>query len=206
MAAHDVEAGPKKLIAGATLLLEDESGFTLTPFVAKTWSPVSETPTLVHSFGPWEKLSAISGIAVRLRDGRLEAALYFRLLPGVAVRNGHVADFLRQVGRHRKGKVIVLWDNAGQHRGPALRSFFEAHGRFEAVPLPPYCPELNPDEDVWGWVKKDLANLCALDDEDLRRRVRASLGRIQRSPGLVEACLGGSELSWRGLLTQPEAG
>lgn len=203
MAAHDVGPSPKKLIRGATLLFLDESGFSLTPFVVKTWSPEGETPTLVHSFGRWEKLSAISGVAVRLRHGRLEAKVYFRLLPGRAVRGQDVAGFLRQAGRHVRGGVIVVWDNAGQHRGPALRRFFDGHVRFDAVPLPPYCPELNPDEGVWSWVKsKDLANLCPRDDEDLVHRVRGSLRRMQRRTVLARGCLRASELPWGSLLTQ----
>lgn len=203
MASHDVEAGPKKLRRGTTLLFLDESGFRLTPYVARTWSPEGETPTLVHSFGPWEKLSAISGVAVRLRHGRLEAKVYFRLLPRRTVRGRDVAAFLRQAGRHVRGQVIVVWDNAGQHRGPALRSFFASRARFEAVPLPPYCPELNPDEGVWSWVKsKDLANLCPEDDEDLVRRVRGSMRRMQRRTDLARGCLKASELPWGSLLTQ----
>jgi putative transposase len=191
----------KKLLAGDTVVLEDESGFSLTPYVARTWSPAGTPATLVHAFGRWEKLSAISAVAVRLRHGRLEAKLYFRLLPRRAVGSRDVADFLRQLARHLDGHVIVVWDNAGQHRGKALRAFLACRPRFEIVPLPPYCPELNPDEGVWSWVKsKDLANLCALDDEDLLRRVRGSLRRMQRRPRLLEGALRGSELPWGELL------
>lgn len=206
MAPHDLEATPKKLIAGATLLFPDESGFALTPLVVRTWSPVGRPVVLVHAFGAWEKLSAISAVAVRLRHGRLEAEIYFRLLPGRAARNRDLAGFLRQVGRHLGGRIIVVWDNAGQHRGPALRAFLERHPRFEVVRLPPYCPELNPDEDVWNWVKRDLANLCALDDEDLVRHVRRSLRRMQRREGLAEGCLRESELPWGNLPIQYDGG
>ena len=130
------------------MVFVDESGFSLTPYVARTWSPVGAPAVLVHAFGRWEKLSAISGIAVRLRHGRLETELYFRLLPRRAVGNRDMADFLRQLARHVRGRGIVVWDNAGQHRGRALRAFLERHPRFETVYLPPYCSELNPDEDV----------------------------------------------------------
>lgn len=192
--------GPKKLRAGATVVFEDESGFSLTPLVARTWSPAGETPTLVHAFGRWEKLSAISAVAVRLGSPP-KAELYFRLHPGRTVGNVQVAAFLRQLSRHLRGRVVVVWDNAGQHRGKALRAFLEAHERFEIVPLPPYCPELNPDENVWAWVKsKDLANLCAADDEELVRHVRRSLRRMARRRWLLTAALRRSELPWGSLL------
>lgn len=120
----------------------------------------------------------------------METELFFRLKPGKTIGSREVADFLRGLSRHIRGRVTVIWDNAGQHRGPAVRSFFSTHERFAVVPLPPYCPELNPDEDVWSWVKsKDLANLCALDDDDLVRHVRGSLRRMQRRLGLLEGAL-----------------
>jgi len=141
---------------GAALLFLDESGFRLLPFVGKTGSPVGETPTLVPSFGRWEKLSVVSGVAVRGRD---------------------VVDFLRQAGRPIRGRVIGVWDHRGQHPSPALRSSFDGPGRFEAVPLPRYCPERNPDEGVGSWVKsKDLAKRCPRDNEDFVDRARGSLG------------------------------
>lgn len=201
MVADDVGEGPKKLRRGATLVFEDESGFSLTPLVARTWSPAGDTPSLVHAFGRWEKLSAISAVAVRLDDGLLRAELYFHLHPGRTVDNAQVAAFLRQLSRHLRGHVVVVWDNAGQHRGKVLRAFLEAHERFEVVPLPPYCPELNPDEDVWSWVKsKDLANLCAEDNGELVRHVRRSLRRMGRRPWLLTAALRRSELPWGSLL------
>lgn len=121
--------------------------------------------------------------------------MHFGLFPWRAADDGDIADYLRQLARHLRGRVLVVLDNAGQPRGPALRSFLERHPRFEIVRLPPYCPGFNPDEDVWAWVKsKDLANFCALDDEDLVRRVRGSLRQRQRRPRLTEGALRGSEL------------
>ena len=173
----------------------DESGLSSTPLVAKTWSPVRMPAVLVHPF-QWGKLGSISGVAVRLRRGRLEAEMYFRLLPGHAARGRHLVEYIRQLGRHLRGCVIVVWDNGRPHRGKVVASFLASHPRFEAVPLPPYCPELNPDEDVRSWVKRHLANLSVRDDEDLLRHVRSGLRRMQRRRALLKACLRGSELRW----------
>ena len=43
------------------MVFVDESGFSLIPYVAKTWAPVGQTPVLVHQ-GRWPKFSAISGV------------------------------------------------------------------------------------------------------------------------------------------------
>jgi DDE superfamily endonuclease len=42
----------------------DESGFSLIPYVAKTWAPVGQTPVLIHP-RRWPKFSAISGVTPR---------------------------------------------------------------------------------------------------------------------------------------------
>jgi len=177
---------------GAALLFLDESVLRLLPFVVKTGSPVGGTPTLVPSFGRWEKRSAIGGVALGVRNGRIEARVYFRLLPRKAADHGDLADYLRQLARHLRGHVLVVWDNAGQHRGPALRSSFMSHGSFEAVRLPPYCPELTPDDAVWSWVKS----------KDFVDRIHESLRRMQRRTDRDRGCLRAAELPWSSLLTQ----
>ena len=187
---------------GATIVFLDESGFSLIPFVRRTWAKKGTVPILRHSFGRWTKLSAISGVAIRLRRGTLHAELYYRTLRG-AFAGADCTEFLRQLARHIRGPVRIVWDNAGQHRGPELRRFLQRNERFNVVPLPPYCPELNPDEGVWNWSKtKDMANLAAHDSHDLLRCVRRSLRRIQRRPEVLRWCLAESELGWDGLLNQ----
>ena len=84
---------PKKLMMGATLVFVDESGFSLTPTVTKTWSPIGMTPILLHPFGHWEKLSAISGVVLNLRGDDLRTEMYFRLHPRRTIRNKQVADY-----------------------------------------------------------------------------------------------------------------
>jgi hypothetical protein len=50
----------------------DESGFSLIPYVAKTWAPVGETPVFVHP-RRWPKFSAISGLTP---SGRLYSRVH----------------------------------------------------------------------------------------------------------------------------------
>ena len=48
---------------------------------------------------------------------------------------------------------ILLLDNSGAHTAPRLR--WPENVRY--VPLPPYCPELNPIERVWRDLKDEVA-------------------------------------------------
>jgi transposase len=45
--------------------------------------------------------------------------------------------------------------------------------------LPPYSPQLNPDEQVWRNVKERVAKQKALDKVSLRRLIQAALERLQ---------------------------
>lgn len=81
-----------------------------------------------------------------------------------------MVSFLRDVLRHFGGRVIVVWDGWTVH-GAALRRV--ASSRLEAVTLPPYTPELNPVEQLWGRVKwSDLANAAFTDSTALLAGLR----------------------------------
>lgn len=144
-----------------------------------------------HTYGDWRTVSAISALAVRLEpDGELGTDVYFRLHPQENVNSEHIRDFLHQVRYQVEGEVVVVWDRAAHHRANRVQRFFEAYDRFSSVLLPAYCPELNPDEQVWNWSKtKDLANACPESFEALVSSVRGSLRRLQHRPGVRRWCV-----------------
>ena len=120
----------------------DESGFSLIPYVGKTWAPVGQTPVLVHQ-GRWSKFSAISGVTP---TGRL----YFRVHES-SIRGPKVVAFLRHLLRHiRRRPVMVFWDSGPHHRAKVVRKYRATQPRLEVHRFPGYSPELNPDEWVWS--------------------------------------------------------
>ena len=47
--------------------------------------------------------------------------------------------------------IHVIWDNAPYHKGPNVRAFLSRKNcRIHLIPLPPYCPHLNPIERLWA--------------------------------------------------------
>ena len=50
---------------------------------------------------------------------------------------------------------IVIWDGAGFHQKPLAS---DVPSRVRLLPLPPYCPELNPMEKLWDIVKGHIGN------------------------------------------------
>lgn len=106
--------------------------------------------------------------------------------------------FLRHLLRHVRGRVIVIWDNINPHRAVAVRRFVVEHNRRMSVEfLPPYSPELNPDEWLWRYLKHvELANFAPRDLAELRIALRNAVQRIRMRSGLMRSFLEASDLSF----------
>lgn len=64
--------------------------------------------------------------------------------------------FLEQiVATDPAGIHIVIWDQAGFHHKPENANL---PSQIRLLPLPPYCPELNPMERLWDMVKCRVSN------------------------------------------------
>ena len=175
---------------GAHLVFIDESGFLLLPSVRKTWAPRGQTPILRHKTRR-DKISAISGVSVSPQRRHLN--LYFELFP---TNIGHVEAclFLDQLLRHLRGPVIAVWDNASIHKGDPIRAMCRRHPRLHLELFPSYAPELNPDEGVWALAKRELANSCPDDVDELMEDIIHSINSIRTSPAKLRGCIVQSEL------------
>jgi len=90
-----------------------------------------------------------------------------------------VCVFLRDLLRHLQGPVIALLDNSRTHFGEALAELQRQHPRLPIEHFPSYAPELNPDEGVWSLAKRDLANGCPHDAQQLMDDLIGSIERIR---------------------------
>ena len=53
----------------------------------------------------------------------------------------------------------MILDNAKIHHAKLLQDFLEENSeRLELVFLPPYSPNLNKIEELWGWLKNSVIN------------------------------------------------
>ena len=172
----------------------DESGFLLVPTISRTWAPRGKTPVLLTA-GSWTKISAISAITVSPRYRRL--GLYCRFHPNKNIRAAQVVEFLAHLLRHVPGHIVLLWDRGLPHRAKCVARFLKRHPRLQVNLLPPYAPELNPDELVWRQMKRSLANSLPRDIRQLRRQLNRPLRRLQRSQRLLWSCIHASELPWK---------
>ena len=197
MAQNNMGSAKKNLKNGTVLVFIDESGYRFTPFVARTWAFKGTKPTFTHLWRRRGKLSVISALVVWYKHGEFYTKMFFRIFQDIAISGKEVELFLNQIKYHLEGNVGLVWDNLSTHKGKEVKRFLAKNARFTSDHLPPYCPELNPDEYVWNWTKYcDLASSCPEDGNALKRIVRRSLRRFQRRKSLHLAGLKQSELSW----------
>ena len=174
-------------------MLIDESGLFLNPLVRRTWAPKGQTPVLEADGGHRKKVSVIGGISVSPERQRL--GFYFATEPDGFYTAEKVVEYLRDLLKHLRGNVIVVWDNGPNHRGEVIREFLRKNKRLWLEMLPPWAPDHNPVEAVWSWLKYgELANFAPLDLEQLDDEIVDRLIELKVSPGLIKALWDRSEL------------
>lgn len=62
--------------------------------------------------------------------------------------NAFLQEFAKYLGDK---KVLMIMDQAGWHKSNNLK----IPENIEIIYLPPYCPELNPVERLWGYIKSN---------------------------------------------------
>ena len=119
----------------------DESAIRSDPHRGTTWSAVGEPP-VVRDSGERFGMNLINAVSPR-GDLRLSVV-------GETMDSARFIAFLKQLQRGASGPILVVVDNAKYHHSKEKRRFVEVQeGRIQLVSLPPYSPELNPDEQVW---------------------------------------------------------
>jgi transposase len=170
----------------AYLAFVDEAGFMLDPVRRRTWAPRGCAPVLkvpdTHG-----RISVIGAITISPKQRHF--AFHFRLLENNANFHGNsVVPFIEAVRRKIRGPFTLLWDQIRIHYAEPVKHYLAAHPSIVVEPFPPYAPELNPVDYVWGHVKNArLPNYTPPDLDELRKHVTEELRRLQKQPKLLKA-------------------
>lgn len=164
----------------ATIFFEDESGVRSDYHAGTTWAPKGKTP-VVERTGQRVSCNMLSAVAARglmrfmVTKSRVTAEVFI--------------DFCRRLIKGAKRPIFLIVDGHPTHRAKLTRDFVEStNGKLRLFFLPPYAPELNPDELVWRHVKTQAVGRRAVEDRDhLSRIVTSTLFALQKRPNTIRA-------------------
>ena len=100
---------------------------------------------------------------------RRRVRAYFGVLPDANYDGDAILAFLRELRCTLRAPIALIWDRLRAHRGEPVAGWLADHRHHvRAYLLPPYAPELNPVELIWGYAKTNpLANFAPLELHDL---------------------------------------
>ena len=102
--------------------------------------------------------------------------------------NGPVfVEFLKRLMYNAPRSIFLILDGGSYHRGRAVKDYVASlGGKLRLFFLPPYSPELNPDEQVWNCVKHHgVAKAALRSGKELRKFVIARLQSLHRLPWTI---------------------
>ncbi len=95
--------------------------------------------------------------------------------------------FLTHVLKHYpEGEIVMILDNAKIHHANLLQDLLEANPRLHLEFLPPYSPNLNKIEELWGWLKSSVINNVFFPDrEHIHKAVMNFIDYVNSVPAVV---------------------
>lgn len=160
----------------AKILFGDETGIHSLEHHPKGYAPKGQPPILTLPLGRRHRLNVISAIS-------LQGQVRFMIQPGT-LKHDVFLDFLKRLVRDSDRKIFLILDNHPVHRSTPVRNWVAEHqDRIELFFLPPYSPDLNPDEYLNAELKARLhASEPTKDLNHLKRKVLSHLRSLQRQP------------------------
>ncbi|EMM76059.1 DDE family endonuclease [Leptospira santarosai str. 2000030832] len=127
----------------------------------------------------WKKLSVIGAIS--------QKDFHFQIVTG-SVKSQNLIHFLKMLLKENRKKILIVWDNLSVHKSKVVKEFLkENEKRLQVEFLPPYAPELNPQEYIWGrWKRNYMANFCPENLSSLIRRTKSTLRKLKSSTSSFE--------------------
>jgi transposase len=165
---------------GARIFFSDEAGFQSDPVLGRTYGLRGQTP-VVRTSGQRQSLNVISAVNAR---GEFWAVTYTGKLNAESF-----VCFLQNFMASQVGRIFLVVDGPPAHKANAVKNYIQSlKGRLELYFLPPYAPDLNPDEFVWSHMKNNGVSKKPLKtNESLQSRVDHDLNRIRENPKLVKS-------------------
>jgi hypothetical protein len=148
-------------------MFQDEARFGRMVRIRRCWAKRPERPTVCNGY---EREFVYVYGAVSPVQGQLDWML------AAQMNTNTMSEFLAQVAvAHRREFIIMVVDGASSHVAKDL----VVPKNIRLIRLPPYAPELNPQEHVWDELReKEFPNRVYADMDSVRQQLRAGLPRL----------------------------
>ena len=171
----------KKLLEGdiSTILFEDESMIRDYQAIMKTWF-LKGRQRIIPTYGKHEGVKLVG--CLDYETGRVYVEEHKKYDAEVFLQ------FLKNVlSLYPNGKIVMILDNAKIHHAKLLKGFLEENkNRLELVFLPPYSPNLNKIEELWGWLKDSVINNVFFHSrEEIQQAVQKFIDWLATVPQMV---------------------
>lgn len=165
---------------GAEIWFGDEAGLRSDYHAGTTWSAQGQTP-VVTSTGARYRLNLISAVN---RRGKMRFMIEKKGLNAQVI-----CRFLDRLMVGRRRPVILILDGHPMHKsGVVAKKASSYRGRLRLCLLPPYSPELNPDEGVWREVKAHrLGRAGVFSASEMKSKALGALRHLAGRPDKIRA-------------------
>jgi transposase len=158
----------------AEIYFEDEAGIRSDHHFGTTWGMKGATP-VVKTTGARFSVNMISAITSK---GKMKFMTYSGKMKAPVF-----CEFLKRLIHNVTTKIFLVLDGHPVHRSSQIKKFAQStKGKLRLFYLPPYSPELNPDELVWNNVKSKVGRPSIKGPDDFQEKVRYHLKSLQRTP------------------------
>lgn len=163
---------------GAEIHWGDETSLSTSDPRGRGFAPRGKTPVLKVV----ARRKSVSFLSTVTNQGKVR----FMVLEG-PLSAQILIRFLRRLIRDTNRRIFVILDNLNVHKAFKVRAWVEAHcDAIELFYLPPYAPELNPDEYLNGDLKLGVAKrVPARTKPELSKVARSHFRMLQRRPARV---------------------
>lgn len=164
--------------AGAKIYFGDESGLRSDYHAGTTWAPAGETPVATvtgarYSVNMLSAVNKLGEISFMLHDGSVNTEVFIK--------------FLQLLVSDAKGTpVFLIVDGHPMHKTKLVNEYIEStNGLLKLFILPPYSPHLNPDEQVWAHIKRDVAKKFVETKLQMLAHIQDAVARLKNSPSII---------------------
>ena len=161
----------------------DETGVKADNYTAKGYAPKGQTPVVRLPGSP--KNARINLLSAITNQGKVRFMMYKDKMSPELFKK-----FMARLVKDSQRKIFLIVDNLRTHHSRAVAEWLalpEIKSRIELFFLPPYSPELNPDERLNSDLKGQMrSGLVPITQSEVKRKIISSMKIIQKRPERVK--------------------